>query len=100
MTIGNSDVALATTRSRFLASDFLQPKNVEFSLNVDNIAQESNETFALTFQLSNTDQFGVGANIRDRLEVVIIDSDGRLSVKSSRFMLIFSPYNRNYLPTP
>ena len=77
MTIGNSDITLVTTRSRFLASDFLQSKDIEFSLNVDNIAQESNETFVLTLQLTSNDQFaGANVTIRDRLKVVIIDSDG------------------------
>ena len=55
---------------------------MEFSLSVDNITQESNEMFVLRFQFSGTDQFGVGANIRDRLEVSIIDSDGKLTVQS------------------
>ena len=100
MTIGNSDVTLQTTTSRFLASDFLQPKNVEFSFNVDNIAQESNESFVLSFRLSSTDQFGAGANIRDRLEGVIIDSDGKLTVQSPlTFYIDISSYNSNYLPT-
>ena len=98
-TIGDSDVTLATTRSRFPASDFLQSKDIEFSLNVDNIAQESNETFVLTLQLTSIDQFGVDATIRDRLEVVIIDSDGKLAVQSPHFMFRFSSHNSNYLPT-
>ena len=45
-------------------------------LSVDNIAQESMETFAL---ILSTNQFGAGANIRDRLEGVILDSDGKLN---------------------
>ena len=45
---------------------------------MDNIAQESNETFAIVL---STDHFSAGATIRDRLEVVIIDSDGRLKVQ-------------------
>ena len=94
MILGNSDVTLATTRSRFLASDFLQSKDIEFSLNVDNIAQESNETFVLILQLTSIEQFGVGANIRDRLEVVIIDSDGKLTVQSSHQFLFL-----HFLPT-
>ena len=49
---------------------------MEFSLNVDNIAQESNETFALTLLLS---QFSAGVN-RNRLEGVIIDSDGKFNI--------------------
>ena len=48
---------------------------------MDNIAQEINETFAIVLQLSGTDPLGAGATIRDRLEVVIIDSDGRLTVQ-------------------
>ena len=48
---------------------------------MDNIAQESNETFAIVLQLSSTDQFGgADVTIRDRLEVVIIDTDGKLTV--------------------
>ena len=78
-------MSLRTTRERFQPDD-LGPKDVEFSLNVDNIAQESNETFTIVLQLSSTDQFG-GANvtIRDRLKVVIIDSDGKLTVQLSHF---------------
>ena len=49
---------------------------------MDNIAQESNETFAIVLQLSSNDQFGsANVTLRDRLEVVIIDSDGRLTVQ-------------------
>ena len=49
---------------------------------MDNIAQESNETFTIVLQLYSINQFG-GANVnfRDRLEVIIIDSDGRLTVQ-------------------
>ena len=81
--------------------DVLEPKDVEFSLSWDNIAQEFNETFAIVFQLFSTDQlFSGNVTIRDRLEVVIIDSDGRLTVQSPLiFMLTLSPYNSNYLPT-
>ena len=77
-------MSLRTTRERFQPDD-LGPKDVEFLLNVDNIAQESNETFTIVL-LSSTDQFG-GANvtIRDRLKVVIIDSDGKLTVQSPHF---------------
>ena len=96
ITIGSSDVSLTTTQGRFLPSDVLTPKDVEFSLNVDNIALESNETFAIVLELSSTDQFGgVDVTIRDRLEGVIIDSDGKLAVQLSHFMLTFSPYNSN-----
>ena len=74
-----NDVQLTTTQLKFDASEVLQTKNVRFSLRVDNIAQESMETFALTLELSNTDQFGAGVNIRDRLEGVILDSDGKFN---------------------
>ena len=74
--IGSSDVSLATTRGRFLPFDVLI--DVEFSLTVDNIAQESNETFAIVL---HTNHFGASATLRDRLEVVIIDSDGMLTVQ-------------------
>ena len=82
ITIGSSDVSLVTPLERFLPGDVNETKDVKFSLTVDNIAQEINETFAIVLQLSSTDQFG-GANVtlRDRLEVVIIDSDGRLTVQ-------------------
>ena len=49
---------------------------------MDNIAQESNETFAIVLQLSSTDIFGdANVTIRDRLEFVIIDSDGKITVQ-------------------
>ena len=81
MTIGNNDVRLTTTQGRFLTSEVLIFKDVEFSLSVDNIAQESNETFAIVLQLRSTDQLFGDSNvtIRNRLEGVIIDSDGRLT---------------------
>ena len=60
---------------RFLPGNF-GPENVDFTFLKDNIAQEANETFAITFETGHT--FDPGANIRDRLEGVIIDSDGRL----------------------
>ena len=88
ITIGSSDVSLRTTQGRFLPSDVDEPKDVEFALLVDNIAQESNETFAIVL---STNHFGGGATIRDRLEGVIIDSDGRLTVQSPHFMLTFLP---------
>ena len=65
----NSDASLLTTQGRFLPSDVDEPKDVEFSLSVDNIAQESNAI------VLSTD------HIRDRMEVAIIDSDGRLMVQ-------------------
>ena len=58
---------------------------------MDYTSQEPNETFVLRLQVSNTSQFGVDANIRDRLEGVIIDSDGKLTVQSPHFMLTFLP---------
>ena len=49
---------------------------------MDNIAQEINETFAIVLEL----QFGGGnVTIRDRLEGVVIDSDGKLAVQLSHF---------------
>ena len=45
---------------------------------MDNIAQELNETFVITLEVPGG-TFGPGANIRSRLEGVIIDSDGRLT---------------------
>ena len=44
---------------------------------MDNIAQESEETFAITLELASG-TLGQGANLRNRLEGVIIDSDGML----------------------
>ena len=78
-TIDESDVSLTTTRGRFLPGDVDVPKDVEFSLTVDNIAQEINETFAIVLELRSDD--GTDVTIIDRLEVVIIDSDGRLTVQ-------------------
>ena len=70
MTTGSSDVSLLlTNQGRFLPSDVDEPKDVEFSLSVDNIAQESN---AIVLSIDH---------IRDRMEVAIIDSDGRLMVQ-------------------
>ena len=87
ITIGSSDVSLITTRGRFLPSEVLEPKDIEFSLSVDNIAQEINETFAIVLELFSNDQFGGGnVTIRDRLEGVIIDSDGKLAVQSLHFL--------------
>ena len=52
--IGSSDVILLT---RLLPSDVDEPKNVEFSLNVDNIiAQESKELCAIVL---STDHFSL-----------------------------------------
>ena len=64
-----------TTRLRFLPGTIQQ--NIEFSLSVDNIAQELDETFEINFVVPDG-TFGSGASIRNRLEGVIIDSDGRL----------------------
>ena len=48
---------------------------------MNNIAQELKE-FAIILELSTTDQFGdANVTIRDRLEVVLIDSSGRLTVQ-------------------
>ena len=58
-------------------------------MNVDSIAQESNETFALTLQLSSIDHFGAGANIRNRLEGVILDSDGKFNKQCYSIVVIF-----------
>ena len=50
---------------------------------MDTIAQELNKTFTLVI---STDQFGgADVTIRDRLEVIIIDSNGRLTVHSSHY---------------
>ena len=43
---------------------------------MDSIAQELEETFAITFEISGG-RFDESANIRNRLEGVIIDSTGR-----------------------
>ena len=74
---GGNDITLVTTRLRFLPGTIEQ--NIEFSLSVDNIAQELDETFAITLEVPDG-IFGPGANIRNRLEGVIIDSDGRLNI--------------------
>ena len=66
---------------------------------MDNIAQELNETFELTLQLSSIDQFGTGVNLRDRLEGVIIDSDGKFyycTILITSF-IICSTTDRNFL---
>ena len=60
---------------RFLPGTIQQ--NIEFSLSVDNIAQELDETFVITIEIP-AGTFSSGANIRSRLEVVIMDSDGKL----------------------
>ncbi len=44
---------------------------------MDNVAQELEETFAITLELA-VGTLGQGANFRNRLEGVIIDCDGRL----------------------
>ena len=72
-------MSLRTTQGVF-RSGVPGPKDVEFSLSVDTIAQESNETFAIVLQVSSN-PFGAGATIVDRLEVVIIDSTGRLTIQ-------------------
>ena len=61
---------------RFLPGDIQQ--NIEFSLSVDNIAQELDETFVITLDVPDG-TFGPGANIRNRLDGVIIDSDRKLT---------------------
>ena len=66
-----------TTRLRFLPGTIQQ--NIEFWLSVDNIAQELDETFVITLEVVPDGTFGPGATIRNRLEGVIIDSDGRLT---------------------
>ena len=71
--VGKSDVTLLTTQIKFLSDE---PQDVEFSFNVDSIAQELEETFAITFEISGG-RFDESANIRNRLEGVIIDSTGR-----------------------
>ena len=75
--VGGNDINLVTTRLRFLPGDTQQ--NIEFSLSVDNIAQELNETFIITLEVPDG-IFGPGAHIRNRLEGVIIDCDGRLTL--------------------
>ena len=45
---------------------------------MDEIAQELDETFVITLEVPDS-TFSSGANIRNRLEGVIIDSDGRLT---------------------
>ena len=46
---------------------------------MDTIAQESNETFAIVL---HTDQFsGADVTVRKRLEVVILDSNGRFRIQ-------------------
>ena len=71
-------MSLRTTQGRFLGVP--EPNNVEFSLSVDTIAQESNETFAIVLRVSSN-PLGADATIVDRLEVVIIDSSGRLTIQ-------------------
>ena len=76
---------------RFLSGNTQQ--NIEFSLRVDNIAQEFDETFVITLEVPEG-TFGQGANIRNRLEGVIIDSDGRLTqwlIKVLAIQLFLSP---------
>ena len=101
-----ADITLWTAYVSFLPNEVLKAQDIEFSLNVDNIAQESIETFALTLQLSiSTDQLGASASIRDRLEGVILDSDGKLNKEccsivynNSHFKLyFFLPSNSYYL---
>ena len=74
--VGGNDINLITHQLRFLPGDIQQ--NIEFSLSVDNIAQEFNETFIIYFEVPDG-TFGPGANIRNRLEGVIIDSDRKLT---------------------
>ena len=75
--VGGNDINLRTTHGRILPNEVLQPQAIEFSLIVDNIAQELDETFVIILQvLGGT--FGPGANIRNRLEGIILDSDGKL----------------------
>ena len=65
-----------TTHVRILPKKVLQPQDIEFSLSVDNIAQELDESFEIIFVPYDT--FEPGANIRNRLEGIILDSDGKL----------------------
>ena len=63
---------------------------------MDNVAQESDETFAITLELA-VGTLGQGANFRNRLEGVIIDSDGMLHGLYIKIMhsIYISPYNSN-----
>ena len=47
--IGENDITLVTTQLRFLPGTI--QLNIEFSLSVDNIAQELDETFVITLEL-------------------------------------------------
>ena len=76
MYIGENDITLITTQLKLLPGTIQQ--NIEFSLRVDNIAQELDETFVITLEVPDG-TFSSGANIRNRLEGVIMDSDGRLT---------------------
>lgn len=46
---------------------------ISFILRVDNVAQESNETFTLSLVVSDTSMF---TEYRDTLQAVILDSNG------------------------
>ena len=70
---------MATTQVEVAASAAQSEFNdVEFSLNIDGVFQEANETFSiqLTATAGSTIPTGIGTFFLDTLSVTIVDSDG------------------------
>lgn len=75
---GDGDVALTSTRIRVLPNIPLSP--VTFTLRVDSISQEMNETFSISFfslPLSDAGLFPIPPTNIGRLDGTIIDADGK-----------------------
>lgn len=79
--LGSRDVYLYNSHTRILPGQAFAP--VRFTLPIDKVAQEENETFSLSISGFDYSKLGENYTIIQTLNVTIIDGDGKLSLSST-----------------